>query len=177
MFRRREQRVTRALALLTRFLEVLVATLVAGVVLVVSAQVGVRYLLNASFDWSEEVARILLVWLTCVGAALAMQRSAHVRVELVGPLLPPRARAWLEVALDLLMLLFLAVLLVKGVSLIRISHTVVTPALSIPTSVVHAAPWVGALAIVPYLIRDTRAHLVAAMAPAARGAADATQEA
>jgi TRAP-type transport system small permease protein len=172
-----EQDVTRALALLTRLLEVLVAALVAGVVLIVSAQVGVRYLLNASFDWSEEVARILLVWLACVGAALAMQRYAHVRVELVGPLLPPRARAWLEVTLDLLMLLFLAVLLVKGPTLIRISHTVETPALSIPTSMVHAAPWVGALAILPYLVRDTLAHLGAAMAPSAPSTGDATQEA
>jgi len=149
----------------------------AGIVCAGALQVVFRYVLNAPLAWPEEVSRLLLVWLTCVGAALAMQRYAHVRVELVGPLLPPRARAWLEVTLDLLMLLFLAVLLVKGPTLIRISHTVETPALSIPTSVVHAAPWVGALAILPYLVRDTLAHLGAAMAPSAPSAADATQEA
>ena len=39
-------------------------------------QVFFRYVLNASLSWSEELTRLLFVWLTFLGFGLAAQRGA-----------------------------------------------------------------------------------------------------
>jgi TRAP-type C4-dicarboxylate transport system permease small subunit len=61
------------------------------VVLIFSNVVG-RYALNAGFAGGEELSRLLFVWLVFLGAILALQRQAHLGVELVQARLPRRLR-------------------------------------------------------------------------------------
>ena len=62
---------------LQRLLEaVTIAILIALAIVVVSAVVA-RYVLNASFVWYDEVASVMLAWLTFYGAALAALRRRH----------------------------------------------------------------------------------------------------
>lgn len=46
-------------------------------------QVFFRYVLNLPLTWSEEAARYLNVWAVLLGAALAVKRSDHLRVDLI----------------------------------------------------------------------------------------------
>jgi TRAP-type C4-dicarboxylate transport system permease small subunit len=59
-----------------------------------------RYVLNDSASWTEEVARYLLIALTFIGAAGAVRRGTHIRVELLEALLPGRAKRVLQAVLD-----------------------------------------------------------------------------
>jgi len=45
-----------------------------GVRLVLALQVGMRYLLDMSFFWIEELCRFLLIYLTFLGSTLAWGR-------------------------------------------------------------------------------------------------------
>lgn len=65
-----------------------------------------RYALNDSVAWTEEVARYLLMVLTFVGAAVAVKRGAHIRVEALELALPPRARPVLYAVQDAIRLAF-----------------------------------------------------------------------
>lgn len=65
-----------------------------------------RYALNDSVAWTEEVARYLLMVLTFVGAAVAVKRGAHIRVEALESALPPRARRVLYAVQDVIRLGF-----------------------------------------------------------------------
>ncbi|MGE8942239.1 TRAP transporter small permease [Leptospira interrogans] len=66
---------------------------------VVSAEIFLRGVLNISLQWSEELARYLLIWTTYWGAAAATADNAHIRVEFLVNLLGRKARLWVEVAI------------------------------------------------------------------------------
>src|SRR5262249_37808184 len=50
----------------------------AGIVVAGALQVFWRYALNAPLSWPEEVSRLLLIWLTYIGALVAPQSRLHV---------------------------------------------------------------------------------------------------
>lgn len=42
-----------------------------------------------SLDWSEPVARLMVLWLTFLGASLLTRENRHIRIDLMGHFLPP----------------------------------------------------------------------------------------
>lgn len=73
------------------------------VVLIFSNVVG-RYGFGAGFAGGEEVSRLLFVWLVFLGSILALQRKAHLGVEIVQARLPRRWRRTCAVVSHLLIL-------------------------------------------------------------------------
>ncbi len=76
----------------------------AGMVVLVFGNVVLRYGFNSGITFSEEFSRWLFVWLTFVGAALAMRDHAHLGMDSVISRLPPAARKACFVVSNLLML-------------------------------------------------------------------------
>lgn len=64
-----------------------IALLVLAQVFVVGLQVVARHVLHQPFPWTEEIARLLLVWLMCVGGVMALKHAQHPRVTAVTRLL------------------------------------------------------------------------------------------
>ena len=73
---------------LERLLEATCVLLMVGLAVVVTLAVIYRYT-GASLVWYDEVAAIMLVWLTYYGAALAALRRAHLGVPGIVSRLPP----------------------------------------------------------------------------------------
>ena len=71
-----------------------------AVVLVADVAVGVfsRYVLQNTFQWYDEIARLCFVWMIFLGAVVAVQRGAHFRLHLVVDRLGPRGRRAADVA-------------------------------------------------------------------------------
>ena len=74
-----------------RFLEWIVLALMVGLALVVVLGVSFRKA-GAALVWYDEVAGILLAWLTFYGASLAALKRAHIGFPQVVALLPSLAR-------------------------------------------------------------------------------------
>ncbi|WP_159587985.1 TRAP transporter small permease [Chelativorans xinjiangense] len=55
----------------------------AMMVVVVSAQVVMRYVFNGSFDWADEVSRIAFVWTIFLAIPLGIRDGSHVGIELL----------------------------------------------------------------------------------------------
>ena len=51
--------------------------------------VATRYLLGQQAHWTEELARVLLVWLAMLGAALAYMERSHLGIDALTRLLDP----------------------------------------------------------------------------------------
>ena len=72
-------------------LDRLVAGMEAGVIIVLVclltaitfAQVAARYVLGDPLIWSEEAARYLFVWVSMIGAALAIREGGHFGLDLL----------------------------------------------------------------------------------------------
>ena len=62
---------------LNRLVYMVVCSMGIAMTLIVAIQVFFRYVLNNSLFWSEEVALLILVWLTFLGATVAYHRGAH----------------------------------------------------------------------------------------------------
>ena len=103
----------RSRALLTRLLEVVVILLMVTLTAVVVLAVVYRKL-GHSFSWYDEVASILLAWLTYYGAALAALRRAHIGVDRIVLSLPPGARMAAVLFAELCVLGFFALLAWTG---------------------------------------------------------------
>ena len=101
-------------SLTARALEWAVAALVFAQALVVGLQVVARHVLRQPMPWTEEIARLLLVWLMCVGAVPALARGQHPRVTALLRLLPPHARDAVDRGLRLVLLGVLASLILPA---------------------------------------------------------------
>jgi TRAP-type C4-dicarboxylate transport system permease small subunit len=64
-----------------RILEWFLVTIFALLVLDVLFQVFSRYILGASFSWTEEFARFSLIWLTILGAAYLNAKREHLSMN------------------------------------------------------------------------------------------------
>lgn len=98
----------------TLVIQVFVAAALTAVVVVYGGQVFFRYALNTPLLWADELASILLVWISFGGAALAMQRGEHMAIELVPELLPARFRDVLATVAHVLSAAFLIILTALG---------------------------------------------------------------
>ena len=91
----------------------LIAAMLAVMVVLVFGNVVMRYAFNSGFTISEELSRWLFVWLTFLGAVVALRGNSHLGTDmLVGRLGPTGKRICMGIALVLM--LFCLWLLFKG---------------------------------------------------------------
>ena len=69
-------------------------------------QVVGRHLLREPVPWTEEIARVLLVWLMCVGGIKALLAGEHPRVTALLRLLAPERQAAVDRGMSLVLLAF-----------------------------------------------------------------------
>ena len=96
-----------------QLLSYLIAAALALMVVLVFGNVFMRYAFNSGFTLSEELSRWLFVWLTFMGAVVALRSNAHLGTDmLVGKLGPTGKKICM--GLSLLLMLYCLRLLFKG---------------------------------------------------------------
>ncbi|GAB6175816.1 TRAP transporter small permease [Desulfobaculum senezii] len=129
-----------------------------GMVAVISLQVFCRYVLNDSLFWSEELGRMLLVWLTFLGACVAYKRGAHIGVDILTERLSGHPRRAAHILAHLVALAFFAVLITSGMRVLDFMQYQQTAALGItkqiPFSVVPLSGAVLFLHGVAFVLED-----------------------
>jgi len=68
--------------------------------------------------WTDELARFLMVWLAVLGWIVASRKRLHVRIRFFQDLLPSRGHRAVELAIQVAMALFGALILAYGVGLV-----------------------------------------------------------
>ncbi|PDV87829.1 ABC transporter permease [Rhizobium sp. H4] len=94
-------------------LKVAIALLLAAMVVLVFGNVVLRYAFNQGITSSEELSRIFFVWLTFLGAVVAMREHAHLGVDSLITRLP-KPVAKLAVLLGYGMMLAATWLMISG---------------------------------------------------------------
>jgi TRAP-type C4-dicarboxylate transport system permease small subunit len=102
-----------------RLLEWIVIVLMATLAVEVTVGVVFRYV-GYALVWYDEVASILLAWVTYYGAALAALKRANIGVPEVVRLLPPRARLPLALFAEACVLAFFVLLAWVGYAVIEV---------------------------------------------------------
>ncbi len=121
--------------------------ILAVMTLAVFVQVLSRFTGLAGIDGIDEVPRYLFVWLVMIGAAAAMHRAEHTRLEYFEQRFGPRGQAVLTVVTNGVgMLLFLS-LIRTSLVLVPNAQFQTSAGLGLPLGYVYAAIPVGAVLI------------------------------
>lgn len=110
-----------------RLLEVLIALALAVMVVLVFGNVVLRYAFNSGITVSEELSRWLFLWVTFLGAVVALKDHAHLGTDVVVARLPRAARRVCLVVAQVLMLWTTGLLLQGSLAQTRINWDVEAP--------------------------------------------------
>lgn len=128
------------------------------VALVVDVFLGVfsRYVLQATFEWYDEVARLCFVWIIFLGAAVAVRRRLHFRMHLLLDRLGPAAQRSAGRFVTLTVIAFGAILVAGGIRMAPIAARQVTDALAISQLWFFGALPVGGALMILFAIPQLR---------------------
>jgi TRAP-type C4-dicarboxylate transport system permease small subunit len=123
-------------------LRALCALLMIAIFVLSIAQVVFRFLLDSPLIWSEELARLSLIWLTFLGAAVVCFDGTHLQVDSLFLLLPAGGRRVVRAINTVLALGFVVILAWYSVPLIVLGQQG-TGALDLPFSVYRLPALIG----------------------------------
>jgi TRAP-type C4-dicarboxylate transport system permease small subunit len=133
-------------------LRILVGLTFGTIVSLTIAQVFFRFALDDPLIWSEELVRILVIWMTFVGAAVVCWDGRHLNVDVVFVRLPPAARGVLRRINAVLAIGFLGILAWYSLALVEIGWYVEIGALDLPDSVYRSPATVGGVLMIVFIL-------------------------
>ncbi len=127
--------------------------------LIATAQVFFRYVINFSLSWSQDLLTYMFIWSVFIGVALAVKKRRHIRVELIHIVIPDKWKKWVNVFANLVFMAFC--LIVSYYSIIKVYKLIfVNPQISESTGLsmwmIQIAVPLGLLLTVYRLIVDTK---------------------
>ena len=73
-----------------------------SLLLLAASQILLRNVFGFGLVWGEALVRVLVLWTAMIGAMLASHRNEHIRIDALTHLLPPAAKPWVQLLMDLL---------------------------------------------------------------------------
>lgn len=119
---------------LGKVLSFLTVTMFIGVFLSVMTQIITRYL-PVSYPWTEELSRIFFVAAVCFCAPVAYRDYEFVIVDLLVDKLPKGVRKYLDLIINIAIIVLFAVVAKHGIALAINGHRQMSPTLGIPMSI------------------------------------------
>jgi tripartite ATP-independent transporter DctM subunit len=123
--------------------EAVAALILTAEVVILGAGVTARYVLHKPLVWSDELASILFLWLSMLGAVIALRRGDHMRMTGIVARVSPGTRALLEAFAGAASIAFLLLILPQALDYAAEERFIVTPALEITNAWRAAAIPVG----------------------------------
>lgn len=128
---------------LGRLVEIVAAVIVFTEIVLLGAGVTARYVFHAPLVWSDELASILFLWLSMLGAVIALRRGEHMRMTGLVARVSPGTRLVLEALAVTAAIAFLLLILPHALDYAEEENFIVTPALEISNAWRAAAIPVG----------------------------------
>lgn len=138
-----------------RLLDALIAAALACMVVLVFGNVVLRYGFNSGITVSEEVSRWLFLWMTFLGAVVALKEHAHLGSDTLVSRLPRLGKRICLIAGQFLML-YITWLVFKGsLDQTRINWDASAPVTGLPLAIVYASGVVFAVSAAVLLVRES----------------------
>ncbi|WP_151637482.1 TRAP transporter small permease [Noviherbaspirillum aerium] len=137
-----------------RAIEALLALMLFVMCVLTFGNVVLRYGFNSGISSSDEIARLLLVWLTFIGAVLAMYEGAHLGVDTIVRRAPMGMKKMLFLASNVLMLICCVVLASGSWSQVVINRTILAPVTGYPIAWMYAAGLFAAVGLGLAVLRN-----------------------
>lgn len=158
---------------LVRIPELITALIVAVLVVFLSLSVIGRYVFDIGIAWSDELARMLFVWVVFLGFAVAIRHRGNIGVELLVDRLPRPIRRRIILMQDVVVLVFSLFFTWEAAVTMRFSLLQRLPVLQITIAWLYAAVVVAGVMMTVYAALNLRDTLRGKMAHVDAAGADA----
>ncbi|MDF0518066.1 TRAP transporter small permease [Bradyrhizobium yuanmingense] len=127
------------------------------IVAIVFYQVFGRYVLNSSPTWTENLALVLILYVTLIGAAVGVRDAGHIGMDSLLVMLPDHAREKIEIVIHVLVAVFGLAMAYNGWILGASVGTVKIPNLGLPEVIRYVPLFASGILIVSFSIE----HIIA----------------
>ena len=135
---------------------------VAGLLVIVAIvfyQVFGRYVLNSSPTWTENLALVLVLYVTLIGAAVGVRDAGHIGMESLLVLVPDKMRNRIELVIHALVMLFGAGMIYNGLVLGQSVLSYKIPNLGLPETIRYVPLVISGALIISFSIEHVMALL------------------
>lgn len=114
-------------------------------VIVMGLQVFMRYVVNQSLAWPEELSRYIFIWFTFIGVSYAIRTRSHLRIDILQSYLSKKALNVLETVVDIVFIIFSVIVVIAGFSIFNtfLETMQTSPGLGIPFAFVYLSLPIG----------------------------------
>lgn len=123
---------------------------------IISWQIFGRYILNDTPKWSEQLAGILIVYMTMIGGAIAVRENRHIALTYFRDRWSPTARSRARLISCLLMAGFGALMMVYGVRMAQLVEAWTIPGLGVSQGINYWSFPVAGLLICAFALDKIR---------------------
>lgn len=134
-----------------KFLVSLCAIVLALMTLIVLVAVFFRYVLVSTISWTEEATRYMMVFVSLLGAALALIREEHVGLSILVDRAPKKYQKYLDILRYLFIGFFASIMLYYGYILTissRATGQILRISMKIPMSVVPISGFIMVIILI-----------------------------
>lgn len=113
--------------------------------MLIFVQVFMRYVMQNSLVWSEELARYVFIWLIYFGISYGAKIMKHIKIDAALGLFPKKIQPIIVIIGDVLFLGFALFITYTSYTIVlrQIGLGQTSPAMHMPMWIVYAAPMVG----------------------------------
>ncbi len=104
--------------ILSRVVEGLIILSASVILIIVTIEVGLRYIFGLSLIFTEELSRYLMVWVVFLGGAIAIRDGSHITISVFVVRLNTKMRQIVQTVAHALTLAFLVVITIEGIRIL-----------------------------------------------------------
>jgi TRAP-type transport system small permease protein len=130
-----------------RLAEALLVLMLCAMVVMVFGNVVLRYGFNSGLDFSEELSRFFFIWITFLGAIIAMRENAHLGLDTLIRVLPRVGKKFCFGLSNLLMLGCCALMFYGTWRQHQINATTMSPVTGLPMIWVYGVGYLSSVAM------------------------------
>ncbi len=109
-------------ARLASFEDALLVILLSTIVLTAGGQIVMRNLFNSGLPWADSMVRVLVLWLSLVGAVIATRERQHIGIDVLVRFLPADLARWLQRVISLFAAAICSLIALASVFLVQLER-------------------------------------------------------
>lgn len=138
--------------ILNRSIKAITILFLSILTVIVPIEVFLRYLFGKSLYITEEFTRYLMVWIVFLASSLALREDSHISIGILVNRFSGRARSWLNLIAQALLIFFLIFLIIEGLIALRFQMDQIIPSLGLPIFWFYLAIPVGSFLMILNLL-------------------------
>jgi len=117
----------------------IIAIIFFGMFIIGVLQIILRYFLNISLSWSNEILIFSFIWITYLSIAIALSHKLHLGVDMITNLFPNSVQLKIKLYSNILILVFCLIIFFSSIPLIKANFFQYSPSLGIRMAYIYVS--------------------------------------